>query len=229
MHLSGNDCRPRYTFFRSFPWKIRTPTFPFHSSRKASYPASEEFLARYTLVSRCITIMHNRRNVKTSRSFVWFLLSNHTKGLCWQTQTVFTVVNHRAFCASWFYSFFSEFLFRLLRVRFDKSSLCSILLHCFISTNWFLFLNVDVSSAKKFSLQTNVSNEMKICGIRIDQTMIIYESIDFSNKKSQLINTLRNLSNISSISFIHCTCLFIYLHRFLFFFYPFQSANKEKS
>lgn len=124
---------------------------------------------------------------------------------------------------------FSEFLFRLLRVRFDKSSLCSILLYCYISTNWFLFLNVDVSSAKKFSLQTNVSNEMKICGIRIDQTMIIYESIDFSNKKSQLINTLRNLSNISSISFIHCTCLFIYLHRFLFFFYPFQSANKEKS
>lgn len=81
---------------------------------------------------------------------------------------------------------FSEFLFRLLRVRFDKSSLCSILLYCYISTNWFLFLNVDVSSAKKFSLQTNISNEMKICGIRIDQTMIIYESIDFSNKKKSI-------------------------------------------
>lgn len=120
-----------------------------------------------------------------------------------------------------FFFFLSEFLFRLLRVRFDKSSLCSILLYCFISTNWFLFLNVDVSSAKKFSLQTNVSNEMKICGIRIDQTMIIYESIDFSNKKNQLISTLRitsiSLTFLPSLLSIVRVYLSIYIAFYSFF------------
>lgn len=143
-HISwifGNECIQgiHLLLFISLKDPYRcAPTFPFHSSRKASYPASEEFLARYTLVSRCITIMRNRRNVKTSRSFIWFLLSNHAKGLCWQAPTVFTLVNHQP--SPWFYPFPFFSLFRIFlpvaNEIWQRSFPCSI--RC-IPMSWFFF------------------------------------------------------------------------------------------
>lgn len=184
---------------------------------------------------------------RRGRSFDSFYPTN-AKGLCWQTSTVFTLVNHQAFRAPRFYPFF--FFFRsefLLRVRFDKSSklpLCSI----FVVSQRILFLNVHVSSAKKFSISINFSTRAVLVenlyewslwhskSIESSQRIRIYLyfpiKVNFDKSSTLRITSIfNNLSNIFSISFIHCTCLLIYLHRFsfFFFFYPFQSTNKEKS
>lgn len=77
---------------------------------------------------------------------------------------------------------------------------------------------------------------MKFVAFEIDRIVSEDTNLSLFSNKSQFRQIKHsshhvNLSIISSISFIHCTCLLIYLHRFsfFFFFYPFQSTNKEKS
>ena len=132
-------------------------------------------------------------------------------------------------------------------MRFDKSSKLP-LYSIFVVSQRILFLNVHVSSAKKFSISINFSTRAVLVenlyewslwhskSIESSQRIRIYLyfpiKVNFDKSSTLRITSIfNNLSNIFSISFIHCTCLLIYLHRFsfFFFFYPFQSTNKEKS
>lgn len=170
---------------------------------------------------------------RRGRSFDSFYPTN-AKGLCWQTSTVFTLVNHQAFRAPRFYPFFFFFVPNFYW-EWDLTKVQSFRFVQYSSypNELVLFLNVHVSSAKKFSIRYKFFDAccsyrkfiwMKFVAFEIDRIVSEDTNLSLFSNKSQFRQIKHsshhvNLSIISSISFIHCTCLLIYLHRFSFFFF----------
>lgn len=90
---------------------------------------------------------------RRGRSFDSFYPTN-AKGLCWQTSTVFTLVNHQAFRAPRFFFFFSFWIFI---PRWDLTKVQSFRFVQYSSYPNELVLFLNVSSAKKFSISISFS------------------------------------------------------------------------